>query len=364
MCKKMIAFSWGVTLTVAILSSQSAVAAKLGVATEAAPATLYLEDKKHDLVYPSVAGKFLVYNEINHHAFSVVRVQVNHPGEVRKRVDPMMLNEALREGVALADGGIGYVSNRIGPMSAWLWKSGNDMHVAIANMGMYRGGLIPEHLNSSRDGQIWCFDASLQKTRHNELLNEFAQPTHHEVIGQDWRMYDSNFFAYKMGYRATQKGTHNKFYEPSLFIFNRANSELMMLPSAFDASISPDGKQIAFARNLDGNYDLWLQNMDGSGLTQLTSQTYGDFEPAFSPDGKQLAFVSNRDSQGSVRQTSIYVMDLTTGKVKRITHTKEAADGGVTWQDMHTLIFHSNRDIKHPRTGVSSHWRLWKVEVE
>jgi len=356
--------SWGVALVTSMFASQVALAKSANVEPELFPVSSYLAVKHQDLVYPSIAGKFLVYNEVRHDEFSVVRVQVDQPDMAGKRVDPMMLNEALREGVALQHGEIGYVSNRMGPMSAWMWQGQGDTHVAIANMGLYRGGLIPEHLNAAMNGKVWCFDAALQKIRHNELLSEFAQPTHRELVGQAWRMYDSNYFMYKMGYKTTKKGTHNKFDAPALFIFNRQNSELSMLPKAFDGAISPDGKQIAFVRNVEGNYDLWLQNMDGTGLTQLTTQTFGDFEPAFSPDGKQLAFVSNRDSEGSVRHTSIYVMDLNTGKVKRITNAEKAADGGVAWADMHTLIFHSNRDIKHPRTRASSAWSLWKVEIQ
>jgi len=352
------------TLLASMFVGQAAVAKSVPIEPELFPVSSYLADKHHDLVYPTVAGKFLVYNEIRQDEFSVIRVQVDQPDMVGKRVDPMMLNEGLREGVALSNGGIGYISNRIGPVSAWLWQGRGDTHIAIANMAMYRGGVIPAHLNSSYDGRLWCFDATFQKVRHNVLFNEFTQPTNRELLGQAWRMYDSNYFAYKMGYKTTEKGSHNKFDEPALFTFNRANSEVSMIPKAFDGAISPDGKQIAFVRNVEGNYDLWLQNMDGTGLTQLTTQTYGDFEPAFSPDGKQLAFVSNRDSEGSVRQTSIYVMDLNTGKVKRITNAEKAADGGVAWADMHTLIFHSNRDIKHPRTRASSDWSLWKVEVQ
>ena len=351
-------------LSLALVGLSGVAQAKEDTVVEPFPVTLLLSDKKHDVVYPTVAGDFMVYNEIYHKEFSVVRVPVNQVDMAGKRVDPMMLNEALREGVALKDGGIGYVSNRIGPISAWLWQGRGDSHVAIANMALFRGGLIPGHLNASQDGKVWCFDATLEKMRHNELLNAFDQPTHHEVIGQDWRMYDYNFFAYKSIYKDVETGTLNKFDAPSLFIFKRESSELSMLPNAFDGAISPDGKQVAFVRNVKGNYDLWLQNLDGTGLTQLTTNTFGDFEPAFSPDGKRLAFVSNRDSKGSVRQTSIYVLELSNGKTTRITSAPEASDGGVTWKNDHTLIFHSNRDLKHPLTRATSDWSLWQVSFE
>jgi hypothetical protein len=328
------------------------------------PVDLVLSDKKYDLVYPSIAGNHLVYSTYYIGDFSVVRVPVNQADLEGKRVDPTMLNEALREGVALENGGIGYVSNRIGPVSAWFWRGSGDAHVAIANMTLFRGGLVPQHLNATADGSMWCFDASLQKIRHNQLLKEFTKPTHRELVGQDWRIYNSSFVMHSTVYRDTKTGTKNIFDAPDLFIFKRSNGELTMVPNAFDGTFSPDGKQIVFVREVKGNYDLWLQNIDGTGLTQLTTDTYGEFEPAFSPDGKKIAFISNRDSKGNVRYTSIYVMDIASGVITRITNAPYATDGGVAWKDMHTLMFHSNRDLKKPQSKTISGWNLWQVEFK
>jgi Tol biopolymer transport system component len=57
-----------------------------------------------------------------------------------------------------------------------------------------------------------------------------------------------------------------------------------------DAAISPDGKLVAYVRN--GN--IWVQQVDGSGLIQITDDPAGDSAPAFSPDGTQIAFRSER----------------------------------------------------------------------
>lgn len=350
-----------VVITVAALAEPMLGHAKT-IEKELFPVDSVLFDKKHALTYPSVAGPFMVYNESHRDAFSVVRVPVDQVDLEGKRVDPMTLNEVLRQGVALKDGGIGYVSNRLGPVSAWFWQGKGDSHIAIANMALFRGGLIPGHLSASPDAKTWCFDATLQKMRHNQLLNEFVNPNNGELLGQEWRVYNSNYVAYKMTYKDTKSGVKNKLHSPSLFIFKRENSELSMLPNAFDGTISPDGKQVAFVREVNGNYDLWLQNLDGTGLTQLTTGVFGEFEPAFSPDGKQLAFVSNRDSAGNVRHTSIYVMAVATGETTRITNAPYATDGGVTWKNNHTLIFHSNRDFKKPQSKTVSDWNLWQVE--
>lgn len=52
--------------------------------------------------------------------------------------------------------------------------------------------------------------------------------------------------------------------------------------------------QIAFVSNRDGNYEIYLMNMDETGLTRLTTNTAGDEGPTWSPDGTRIAFQSNR----------------------------------------------------------------------
>ncbi|MCX8061142.1 MAG: hypothetical protein N3D16_01030 [Anaerolineales bacterium] len=50
--------------------------------------------------------------------------------------------------------------------------------------------------------------------------------------------------------------------------------------------------QIAFASNRSGKNQVWLMNLDGSGLTQLTDIPEGACQPNFSPDGMRLVFIS------------------------------------------------------------------------
>ena len=45
---------------------------------------------------------------------------------------------------------------------------------------------------------------------------------------------------------------------------------------------SPDGKRIAFVSNRDGHYDIFIMNIDGSGQTNLTKNSYMDRTPSFS----------------------------------------------------------------------------------
>ncbi len=63
---------------------------------------------------------------------------------------------------------------------------------------------------------------------------------------------------------------------------------------------SPDGRQVAFMSQRDGNWELYLVSLDGSGLLRLTHNGANDGLPAWSPDGRYLAFVSDREGRWAV----------------------------------------------------------------
>ncbi len=54
---------------------------------------------------------------------------------------------------------------------------------------------------------------------------------------------------------------------------------------------SPDGSKLIFSSQRTGNGDLYLMNADGSGLRQITSDGTEDTYPSWSPDGGQLLWV-------------------------------------------------------------------------
>jgi Tol biopolymer transport system component len=70
------------------------------------------------------------------------------------------------------------------------------------------------------------------------------------------------------------------------------------------ASWAPDGSRIAFHSDRHGNKEIYVMWPDGSGATRLTNHPGEDRYPAWSPDGATIAFDSSRDGD-----REIYVMN-------------------------------------------------------
>ncbi len=73
---------------------------------------------------------------------------------------------------------------------------------------------------------------------------------------------------------------------------------------------SPDGSQVAFMSNRDGNWEVYSVDMkrpeglEGEGIIRLTNNAARDGLPTWSPDGRWLAFVTDRDGVWAVWVTS------------------------------------------------------------
>jgi tricorn protease len=82
-------------------------------------------------------------------------------------------------------------------------------------------------------------------------------------------------------------------------------------PSFYEPGISPDGSEIAFV----SGGDIWTVPASGGAARLLIAHSAHESRPLYSPDGRMLAFNSNRS--GSL---DVFVMDLATGDVRRLTH--------------------------------------------
>ena len=83
------------------------------------------------------------------------------------------------------------------------------------------------------------------------------------------------------------------------------------LPSFAEPGISPGGSEIAFV----SGGDIWTVPATGGAARLLVAHSGNESRPLYAPDGRTLAF--NSDREGGL---DIYLMDLGSGVVRRLTH--------------------------------------------
>ena len=90
---------------------------------------------------------------------------------------------------------------------------------------------------------------------------------------------------------------------------------------------SPDGKQIAFASDRNGNFDLFIMPADGGTAQRLTYHSASEIPSAFTPDGKFVLFsASIQDPAGSAlfptgAMTELYKVPAGGGRTEQVLAT-------------------------------------------
>ena len=67
------------------------------------------------------------------------------------------------------------------------------------------------------------------------------------------------------------------------------------------SSLSPDQTRVAFVSFAGGSSDIWIQNVDGSALRQLTNDPAADSWPVWSPDGGRIVFTASLSDHQETR---------------------------------------------------------------
>ncbi len=67
-----------------------------------------------------------------------------------------------------------------------------------------------------------------------------------------------------------------------------------------DTAPAAYGERVAFMSNREGTWEIYIVNLDGTGLRRLTSNAANDGLPTWSPNGQAIAFVSDQDGGWAV----------------------------------------------------------------
>jgi len=136
--------------------------------------------------------------------------------------------------------------------------------------------------------------------------------------------------------------------EPSeIYLINVDGSDLRQLTetggSTFDPRWSPDGKRLVFwgfavgAFDRDANNSLqnevFIINADSSGFANLTQNTGLDLQPAWSPDGEWIAFTSTRIWESENGRSGIFIMRPDGTDLQMLTNEPPVIEGGSSFNN-------------------------------
>jgi len=159
-----------------------------------------------------------------------------------------------------ADGSeVYFLSDRGGPMN--LWRTRVDEQTGVA-----RGEASPVTLPTAY-------------SMHFRLV---AGGSFVYVAGQQETLL------YTVGFDESSLRTQGEVTEASAGINSR---------NIYNFSFSPDGKQLAHDAVGEGQEDIWIVNLDGSGRRRLTSDGFIDRMPVWSPNGEDIAFFGDRSGE-------------------------------------------------------------------
>jgi Tol biopolymer transport system component len=126
-----------------------------------------------------------------------------------------------------------------------------------------------------------------------------------------------------------------------------------------EGSFSPDGKQIVFCSNRDGNLQLYLMESDGKNVRRLTNAP-GCYNggPFFSPNGKRIVFRSDRKKKDYLQ---LYVINAD-GTGERALTDNEGVNWGPYWYKDSRHIVYAAADHSDP--SARPNYDLWWMDID
>lgn len=110
--------------------------------------------------------------------------------------------------------------------------------------------------------------------------------------------------------------------------------------------LSPDGAYLAYARNVDGNIDVYVAPTAGGEHVRITSEPGVDAQPLWSADGAHLAFKSDR----SLDRMGLWVIAMDAGRSagRPVLVRPDVGEGEpISWSRDGKLLFTTLRSVAH-----------------
>lgn len=158
-----------------------------------------------------------------------------------------------------------------------------------------------------------------------------------------WPLYDSyDIFMADLNGRIVKQLTHSKGYDA-------------------EATLSPDGNKMIYTSTKDGDIDLYIMDLKTGKEKRITTELGYDGGAWFSPDGKKLIWRASRPkTEAEVKEykdllaenlvaptnMEVYVANADGSNIRQVSHFGQANWAPAYMPDNKTIIFASNHEYK------------------
>ncbi len=96
------------------------------------------------------------------------------------------------------------------------------------------------------------------------------------------------------------------------------------------------------------NLEIWVMDADGKNKRQVTHNGFANFAPYFTPDGKRIIFASNLVDTKSARGFDLFIINVDGTHQERVTYYPDFDSFPMFSSDGKKLVWASNRNGKQP----------------
>jgi Tol biopolymer transport system component len=152
---------------------------------------------------------------------------------------------------------------------------------------------------------------------------------------------------------------------PAIWVMDPDGSNMKRIAEhGMSPSWSPDDRQMAFASNRDGKFQIYAMNSDGSNARRLTNDKGEDSGPAWAPDGGAIVFVSDREGE----HPGLFLMGPDGSEQHRLIFSKHQDFCFPTWSlDGKNIAFSSLNRVGPQFIAVGEelpHCEMWTGEYQ
>lgn len=126
-------------------------------------------------------------------------------------------------------------------------------------------------------------------------------------------------------------------------------ADLLQTTRIAGATLSPDGRRIAYVGDGSGRLNLWLMNIDGTEARQLLHDNDRQADLAFTHNGREIVYIQDK---GGDEMYDIFALPLDGGEPRNLTKTDQTSEMGLIftrwfdaclWRQRQDLTFRQYR---------------------